>query len=116
MDLISSKMSGAAYNRVVRQGIGAPFSRSAAALFALLCLELSAQACDSCKLAIAASNRGFSDGMNDSIYFMLTVTYSLPLVFGGLVFFVHRSNRRRERAGEGFRPEGKIRWDARRIE
>ena len=42
---------------------------------------------------------------------MLTVTFLLPTVFGLVLWFAHRTNKKREREGrEGFRPEGKIRW------
>ena len=43
---------------------------------------------------------------------MLSMTILLPIGFLGLVWFAYRSNRRRERVGDGFRPAGKIRWDA----
>lgn len=43
---------------------------------------------------------------------MLCVTYGLPAAFAVALFALHRANKRREREGEGFRPEGKIRWSA----
>lgn len=47
-----------------------------------------------------------------SVYFMLVMV--LFVVPGGLVFLVWRSYRgarARAAAGEGYRPEGKLRWE-----
>ena len=41
---------------------------------------------------------------------MLGMTFLIPTVFGVVLWFTYRSNRRRELTGDGYRPEGKIRW------
>jgi hypothetical protein len=41
---------------------------------------------------------------------MLTVTFLIPTVFLAVLWFTYRRNRRRELVGDGYRPEGKIRW------
>ena len=43
---------------------------------------------------------------------MLAVVFLIPTVFGIVMFVAVRRNRAREAKGEGFRPEGKIRWNA----
>lgn len=59
-----------------------------------------------CREAVASGNDGFSDGLNASIQFMLTMLLIVPL---GVGFLVWRSYRRM--AAEGpYQPEGKVRW------
>lgn len=43
---------------------------------------------------------------------MLAMVFALPTVFGLLVWSSFRKNRSRTAAGEGFAPEGKLRWEA----
>ncbi len=43
---------------------------------------------------------------------MLSMVFSIPLVFAGLVWNSYRQARRKARDGEPFRPEGKLRWTA----
>ena len=41
---------------------------------------------------------------------MLAMVFVLPTGFGLLIWFSFRMNRAREARGEGFQPEGKLRW------
>ena len=63
-----------------------------------------------CKNAIGSDRNHLAEGINASVLFMIAMVF---VVFAGFSFVVWASFRagvKREKRGEVFAPEGKVRW------
>jgi len=69
-----------------------------------------------CKEAVASDGRGFAQGMNTSILFMLAMVFVIPAGFGFVVWRSVCSAAERRARGEDVSTPGALRWSDKTFE
>lgn len=65
-----------------------------------------------CKNAIGSDRNHLAEGINASVLFMIGMVFAVFASFLVLVWWSVRAGRKRAQRGEGFVPEGKLRWSS----